>query len=319
MKASPLLSSFVIAAMTIPFSVHALNWSGDGADPKEWNDAANWNGVLPTGTQAINFGDASTLDNAFGGTTDFTTTGFMYLYENSTVNWESNDLTTGRLFIQNTTGTGQTLNVSGGNVLINGTAKIGSGKNVLAAFNMTGGSFTSTGALEINTGDDSTVTVSISGDSVLQSNSKFLMSNSSGGTLNWTVSGQDFTIANDRQAFQTGAGSSSSTTNLRLELGTTDFGSFTVGNWAKNGSVVNNLTVDVSSYAGTDDILLIDGLNNLAGFWDTSIVVGGVGSIDFDTAEGDIYYRFAPIPEPGTLTLLGLGGCALVLLNRRRR
>ncbi len=317
MKNPTLLAYLATAALTLPLSAHALNWSGGAADAKDWTLADNWNGVAPTPSAQINFGDAATLDDATGGTTDFTTTGNMYLYENSTVTWESNTLTSGPLFIQNTTGGGQTLNVTGGSVQINGTAKIGSGQNVVATFDLTGGSFATTGSLEMNTGDNSTITVSVSGSSNLQAGNKFLLSNSSGGTLNWTVSGQDFTI-NTSGSFQTGANSSSSETNLRLELGTTDFGSFTVGNWAKNGAVTNNLIVDVSAYMGTSDILLINGNNNLGGFWDTSSVIGGGGTVEFDTANGDIYYRFAAVPEPGTLALLGLGGIALVFIRRRR-
>lgn len=304
----------LIAAVTVGAHAAKIDYTGGGVDLKEWNEDANWTEPL-TGSDKIQFQDGTIV--AIGGTTDFTPGDSMSLFKEANVVWESSALTlNGDIIVAFTEGAGATFTVTGGSV--NATnARFGNSADSIVNVNLLGGAMTTTGSFEMNTKDDSVTTAVFSGATTLTTN-KILVSSSIGSTLDWTVSGSDFVF--DTGVFQSGTNTSASTTNLTLELGSSGFGQWDLTNFDdKNGTITNNLFVDVSLYTGTADVLLMDGTNNLGGFWDDSTLVGGGGFIDFDLANNDIYYRYAPIPEPSVLALLSLGCIGGLLLRKRIR
>ncbi len=218
---------------------------------------------------------------------------------------------------ENTHARGTTIN--GGTLLVNNAA----------------GSGTGTGAVTVNAGGTLGGTGTIGGATTILAGG-ILSPGSSPGTLSFT---NNLTLATDSAfVFELNAD-----TDWPLDRGIT-FDGINVGGTGvlaiQSGAVSNlvfngeNSTVDFTddSFWGTDHSWLVfdnaslptlasgsifDTVNISTDSNDVSFAATG-GSLGWVQIGNDIYLRYEAIPEPGTLTLLGLG-LASVLLRRRRK
>jgi hypothetical protein len=79
------------------------------------------------------------------------------------------------------------------------------------------------------------------------------------------------------------------------------------------------LEVDISAYAGTADLLLVDfAAGRLSGAYDLAnfTVTGGTATLVQDNGIGDIYLTDIVVPEPTTMALLALGG---LIVSRKKK
>lgn len=136
------------------------------------------------------------------------------------------------------------------------------------------------------------------------------------GTLNVLGSTAIIDVAGNFVSNEFGVGA------LHFQADASGVSTIVVGNEVNLVNGNDTLTVDLSAYAGSDDLLLIDGLSSMGEFSNlaqgAAVPTGSLTAytIDYSVA-GDVWLRASVIPEPASYVLLGGLGLAIVAMRRR--
>ncbi|WP_425400258.1 PEP-CTERM sorting domain-containing protein [Aeoliella sp.] len=252
-------------------------------------------------------------------------------------------VTSGGEFFVGDAGTA-TVNQSGGTVSSNRWFAIGRAGPNLGKYNLDGGTVNavqnsdgntvvgafggSQGELNITAGDfntnndfwlaeNGTAVANISGGELDIEGSLLIAHGGDGnGTLNVLGSTAVIDVAGNFFSNEVGPGA------VHFQADASGISTILVGNEVNMVNGNDMLTVDLSAYAGSDDLLLIDGLSSMGEFSNLAqgapVPTGSLTeyTIDYSVA-GDVWLRANVIPEPASYLLLGGMGLAVVAMRRR--
>jgi hypothetical protein len=256
----------------------------------DWDTAGTWNNGVPNEGADVEVSDAVTVTTVDDGTMDD-----LKIHSGGIITHTADELRIQETFVIGD-GSAGTYDISGGQLMVredsHGPQTVGiSGSAGLLKVSGTG-SFAIDGAFNV----DVNSTIQLIGSTA----------NFHGNGLIWKLSGSS---QQDMNGYLTGAGTldfvadASGVTTMTLDTAS---------------ATTLNLVVDLSNYVGSSDLTLMTIETGLQGAFASVMVDGEDQAANVSYTGGDGNDVVLSVPEPATMSLLAIGGLALLRRKRRR-